>query len=139
MQRTLVRLAGCCAALLLASCAARQQEARPGSDAAIILDAEDFTTGSNVLLEALDQKVPTLRVNRNAGACPVVMVRGQAIGRQTGSAAVYVDGTRMRDTCILLQLQTPDVSRVELYPTAGSGPPGMIPGPGGLIVVHLVR
>jgi hypothetical protein len=130
----------CLLPLLLLSCRARNDTAsRLGAEAgAMVLTGEELASAP-VLLDALAQRVPTLRVQRRAGECPIVIIRGQAAGRQTGSAAVYVDGTRMRDTCILLQIQSSDVERVELYPVASRRPQGFPAGAGGLILVYRVR
>lgn len=122
--------------LALVSCRGHGEAGTGAPSGAIVVAGDDLST-SGVLLEALRHKVPTLRVDRGQGACPIVIVRGQAIGRQVGSANIYVDGTRMRDTCILQQLLSSDVDRVELYPVAGGRPGGMAAGPGGLIVITL--
>jgi len=109
----------------------------PDSGGTVVL-GEDLTSGS-VLLEALARRVPGLRVSQVAGACPIVMVRGQVLGRTSGSATVYVDGTRMGDTCILQQISPADVERVELYAVASGRSEGYVAGPGGLILVYRHR
>jgi hypothetical protein len=140
MARLTSRLLACCiAAAAPSGCFARGEvaPAQGRASGAIVVHGEEIT-GSTSLLESLVRRVPSLRVNWPASGCPIVVVRGQAVGRQTGSASVYVDDTRMRDTCILLQIQPADVDRVELYPVAAR-PRGFNAGPGGVVLVYRRR
>jgi hypothetical protein len=123
---------------LLPSCRSAQDPSARGSgdSGAIVVFGRDLPT-SQVLLDALANRVPTMQVVRPTGSCPIVHVRGQA-QRARGGAAVYVDGTRMRDTCVLLQLRPGDIERVELYPVSGGRPGGYTAGPGGLILVFRI-
>jgi hypothetical protein len=132
-------LAGCVAAATLAGCMARGESGpvQGRASGAIIVTGDELAGGSS-LLDALTQRVPSLRINWPAAGCPVVMVRGQTLGRQSGSASVYVDETRMRDTCVLLQIPPADVERVELYPVAAR-PRGFNAGPGGVVLVYRRR
>jgi hypothetical protein len=104
---------------------------------AIVLRRDELGAGMS-LLDALEARVQGMQVSRRTGACPVVSVRGRTSDRATG-ASVYVDGTLMRDTCILQQLRAADVQRVELYPVTGTPPRGYRAGTGGTIVIFRVR
>lgn len=104
----------------------------------IVVRGEELTTGG-ALLDALTHRLPNLQVTRPTGSCPTINVRGQRMTRMTDNAAVYVDGTRMRDTCVLLQILAVDVERVELYPVGAGRPNGFRAGPGGLVVVYRRR
>lgn len=104
---------------------------------AIVLRGDELSAGMP-LLDALEARVQGLQVSRRTGVCPVVSIRGRTSDRATG-ASVYVDGTLMRDSCILLQLRTADIERVELYPVTGTPPRGYRAGTGGTIVVFRVR
>lgn len=109
----------------------------PRASGSTVVRGRELTLGLP-LLEALEQQVQGLRVLRSTDGCPVVAVRGRPSDRSPG-AAVYVDGTRMRDTCILQQLRPAEVERVELLPVSATPPPGYRMEPGGLILVFRVR
>jgi hypothetical protein len=51
---------------------------------------------------------------------------------------VYVDGTRMTDTCILDQIRSTEVKRVEIYPGGLADKAGYASSANGLIAVFLI-
>lgn len=104
----------------------------------IVILGTDLTTGG-LLLDALVHRMPQMQVARPTGGCPIINLRGRRPERAVDNASVYVDGTRMRDTCVLLQILASDVERVELFPIAAGRPDGFRPGPGGLIVIYRRR
>jgi hypothetical protein len=134
--RTLLLLA----LLVLPSCrSSSENESRTvGDRGQVVIQGDELTTGG-LLLDALVHRMPYMQVTRPTGSCPVINLRGQRLGRTTDNAAVYVDGTRMRDTCVLLQILSSDVDRVEMYSVSAGRPDGFRPGPGGLIVVYRRR
>jgi hypothetical protein len=112
----------------------------PSSSGSTILSGEQLGGGAT-LLDALGGRVPTLQITRSRdGGCPHVTVRGARSLTARSSAAVYVDGTLMGDTCILDQIPTREVDRVEIH-SAGSTnlPLGYRSSPFGLIAVYRVR
>ncbi len=88
------------------------------------------------VLSALQGRVAGLQVNRSAG-CPEITLRGRTSITGNTNPVIYVDGTRVSNTCILEQLNSNDVERVEVYPM------GIAPGgthrnsPTGLILIFL--
>jgi hypothetical protein len=123
---------------LLVSCVTGPRFGGGAPDGATVVRGTELTT-SGVLLEALALRVPGMRVTRPTGDCPLVSLRGDRGPTRAGNPAVYVDGTRMSDTCVLLQIASADVDRVELYPLASARVEGYVAGPGGLILVFRTR
>lgn len=132
-------LAGLVLAALTTGCrAAAHPDTRAPDSSTFIVSGDELATGAP-LLEALQRRVPSMRVVRSTGGCPIIALRGQPGRSAASSAVVYVDDTRMRDTCILLQLQAGDIDRVELHPVAAGSVGGRQGGPGGLILVYRRR
>ena len=78
-----------------------------------------------------------MRIQRSSGACPQVNLRSHATFKTVVNPHVYVDGTRITDTCILESLRTRDVESVEVYPMGYTKRPGYGTHAHGLILVFM--
>ena len=87
------------------------------------------------LLNALRQKVSGMTVAQGQSGCPAITLRGR---RLAGNPSIFVDGTRMADSCALVDLTTTDVDRVEIYRGA-AGPAQVAGNPNGSIVVYRIK
>jgi hypothetical protein len=133
------------AALLVAACSTNAPRPEPvGSnggverrDGAIILTGVALDDGRGTVLSAMQGKVPNLRIQRHGGECPQVNLRSNVTFRSVVNPHVYVDGTRIGDTCILESLRTEDVSSVEVYPMGVTKRPGYATHAHGLILVFM--
>jgi hypothetical protein len=133
------------AVLLVAACstgAPRPEAARSSGgvvrrDGAIILTGVALDDGRGTVLSAMQGKVPNLRIQRHSGECPQVNLRSNVTFRSVVNPHVYVDGTRISDTCILESLRTDDVSSVEVYPMGVTKRPGYATHAHGLILVFM--
>ncbi|HEX2091269.1 MAG TPA: Plug domain-containing protein [Longimicrobiaceae bacterium] len=109
---------------------------RTGS--ATVIPGADLQTRGGSLLDALSGRVSNIQVARRSnGGCPLVTLRGRKSFVTSSDALVYVDGVPMLDTCILNQIRTVDVERVEVYPGGSSAQAGYRSSPNGLILVFL--
>ena len=84
-------------------------------------------------------RIPAMMVTYPSNDCPRIMFRGRTSGRNQGNPSVYVDGTRMQDTCILSQINVADVDRVEVLPSGDTSRAGIQRNPAGLILVFRLR
>jgi hypothetical protein len=91
------------------------------------------------LLQAMQGRVRNMTITAESGRCPRITFRGQRSAIQQGDPSVYVDGSPMRDTCILQQIQSSDVEWIRIYTGGASRPAGMDHNPFGTIVVQRVR
>jgi hypothetical protein len=97
---------------------------------------EQLGTGVS-LLTSLDERVVGLGVMRSEAGCPMLSMRGRRTLVAADQPAVYVNGARVRDTCVLDLIPTREVERVRVFPgPAGASAPGMMATPAGLIVVE---
>lgn len=127
-----------CAAL--ASCATQQtgqNDSEADRDASAIVVRGSDLAGN--LLDGLRTRIPTMRVSTPAGECPRIVFRGPRSIRNQGNPSVYVDGTLMRDTCVLTQMSGADVEYVEVYPSGNTSHVGVQRNPFGLILVYRLR
>jgi hypothetical protein len=81
-------------------------------------------------------RIPNMRVEQGRGSCPTIALRGHG-GFRGSSPQIYVDGTRVGDSCLLERLRVREVRRVEVYPTGVTQRPGYTPNASGLILVFL--
>jgi len=91
------------------------------------------------LLESLRGRVPSMTISYAAGDCPHIEFRGMRSAKFQGNPDVYVDGTRMLDTCILTQIGSNDIDYVEVYPSGHTSRPGIQRSPFGLILVFRTK
>lgn len=124
----------------LAACASGQtaeSDGEPIRDASAIVVRGSDLAGN--LLDGLQTRIPSMRVSTPAGECPRIVFRGPRSIRNQGNPSVYVDGTLMRDTCVLNQMSAQDVDHVEVYPSGNTSHVGVQRNPFGLILVYRVR
>ena len=132
-----------CLLLALVSAAAIGCSGRTSTDAdgpsagAIVLRGAELP--STNLLDAMRGRISSMTVSTRSGECPRITFRGQRSVRNQENPGVYVDGTRMLDTCILTQIPTSEIDFVEVYP-GGNSARSNIPRNGfGLIVIFRRR
>ena len=104
---------------------------------AFVLTGVALTDGPGSLLATLTGKIPNFRLQRNSGRCPIITLRNAVVFQGVVEPHVYVDGTRATDTCVLRQLRSHDVARVEVYPTGTTRRPGYRQHAHGLILVFM--
>ena len=139
-QRFVLPLLG----LLFAACALAGPE-RPSRTeggvfsrgGAIIISGVALDDGPGSILSAIRGKVPSLRIQRPSGECPRISLRNFVTFQSVVNPHVYVDGTRMTDTCVLESLRTEDVESVEVYSMGITRRPGYAPHAHGLILVFM--
>lgn len=133
-------------ALSSAACAALrgpEEDLIPGGmsheGGAFVLTGVALEDGPGSVLAAMAGKVPNFRIHgqRMQASCPVITLRNAATFRDVVNPHVYVDGIRATDTCVLEQLRTVDVSRVEVYPQGFTTRPGYGMHAHGLILVFM--
>jgi hypothetical protein len=106
---------------------------------AFVLTGVALEDGPGSVIAALAGKVPNFRIHgqRVQAECPVITLRNAVTFRDVVNPHVYVDGTRATDTCVLEQLRTIDVERVEVYPMGFTRRPGYGMHAHGLILVFM--
>lgn len=97
--------------------------------------ALDDSRGS--ILDALQGRVPGLRILVHLDQCPQITLRSHVSFQSVVNPMVYVDGTRAVDTCVLQTLRTQDVEAVEVYPMGVTMRPGYATHAHGLILVFM--
>ncbi len=86
------------------------------------------------VLDALRAELPQVRIG-TAGNCPSLAMRGPDRGLGQPEPTVYVDGVPASDTCVLEDLPTDLVARVEVYPSGFTPRPGYAANASGLILL----
>ena len=124
-------------AVLAIGCASGGRTPDPAAEngpdkGAIVVKGSDM---SGNLLDALRYRVPAMRVTMPAGECPRILFRGIRSIRNQANPSIYLDGTRMGDSCILQQLSASDVEFVELYPSGNTSRTAYERNPFGLILI----
>lgn len=112
-----------------------QRSAR-AAQSGTVLSSSQLGSGSDVL-EALESRIATMRVDRASSRCPRISLRGVRSLLGSSDPTVYVNGTRMANTCALSSIRPADVRRVEVYPGV-TGRPGYRPSPNGMVLIFLV-
>jgi hypothetical protein len=86
----------------------------------------------------MEGKVPNFHVHRlPGGQCPEITLRKVGNFSGTANPHVYIDGTHATDTCVLQDLRTSDVERIEVYPLGYTMRPGYGRHASGLILVFM--
>ncbi len=86
------------------------------------------------VLDALRAEVPEIHIG-TAGSCPSVAMRGPDPELGQPEPTIYVDGVPASDTCVLADLPTDLVARVEVYPSGFTPRPGYASNASGLILL----
>jgi len=107
------------------------------STSGMVLTGPDLYEYGGALLPYLYARIPGMTVDYSSPICPTVYMRGRKSLLGSNDPIVYVDGTRTANSCVLGDLQTRDLSRVEIYPMGVSNRPGYRAHPNGLILVFV--
>ncbi len=110
---------------------------RANSSAMVVLHADQLRSGASNLLIALRSRLSGMQVRTSRSECPEITLRGTSSMFGENSPAVYVDGIRAANTCVLDMLATAEVSRVEVYLMGVAPRPPYKAHPNGLILVFL--
>ena len=135
-----VRWMGLLAVLAVAGCGSapvaepEPAESRPGLT---VIGGEALNDGRGSVLDVMRGKTPSLRVRQDIGQCPRITLRNDVSFLSQVNPAVYVDGTRSTDTCILESMRSLDVELIEIYPSGVTMRPGYGMHAHGLILVFL--
>ncbi len=107
-------------------------------DGAYIISGDALDDWEGSVLSALRGRVPGLKILvHRGGQCPQITLRSYATFETVVNPHVYVDGTRIGDTCILESLRTRNVESVEVYPMGFTKRPGYGMHAYGLILVFM--
>jgi hypothetical protein len=105
-----------------------------GTQTAVVLDGSRLRAGET-LLTALVGRLANFEVLRSGRTCPLVHLRGRQTILGDDGPAIYVDGARAVNTCVLDEIAPGEVSRVEIYPMGVRS--GFASDRNGLILVFL--
>ena len=130
------------ALIAVASCA--HATAKP-PDEAIVPDTESrngatiitsavLQRSSQPLLDVMRTRLPYMQVV-NGSPCPEIYLRGRSTLVTASNPAIYVDGQRATNTCVLQMLDASDLDRVEIYPSGVPKKPGYLNDPYGVILI----
>lgn len=110
--------------VMLAACMGRARPA-PGTEdiqpdvesegSGTILNASVLQQQNRDLLDVMQARVPSLTVIPTQ-PCPHVFLRGRSTVATPSNPAIYVDGQRANNTCVLQMLNSMDLDHVEIYP-----------------------
>lgn len=100
-----------------------------------ILTSAVLQKQSRSLLELMKSRIPSMTVV-DATPCPDVFLRGRSTISTSSSPAIYVDGERANNTCVLDMMNVMDLQRVEIYPN-GQPRGGYQSSPYGVILIFL--
>jgi hypothetical protein len=111
----------------------------PPTAHAMVLKSEQLhlLEGRSVL-EALQADVPSLHIAQSSD-CPSLSLRGPNPTPGLIEPTVYVDGAAASNTCVLEDLSTDQLARVEVYPSGFTPRPGYAPNARGLILLFTRR
>ncbi|HEY7894764.1 MAG TPA: hypothetical protein VIC24_07700 [Gemmatimonadaceae bacterium] len=79
-------------------------------------------------------RVPSIQIVDDQ-PCPDVYLRGRSTIVSSSNPAIYVDGQRATNTCVLDMVNSLDLDRVEIYPSGQ--PRGYLSDPYGVILMFL--
>lgn len=123
-----------CGSLPAASGGAAGGPPGAGGSNVVVLEDEELSASRGNLLNTLTSRISQLRVTAD-GNCPRLELRGRSSMYGSSDPSVYLDGARAVNTCVLEQIPTSDVRRVEVYPMGVTSRPGYRSNAGGLILV----
>ena len=125
MHRSVVSAAAPIFLAALAACAGRSHPAtsadtiRPQTrqaGGAVIITSAILQQRSRTLLGVMREQLPFLEVE-DASPCPDIYLRGHSTVETPSNPAIYVDGQRSTNTCVLEMMNSLDVNRIEVYPS----------------------
>lgn len=125
MHRRVVRLAAPTLLAVLAACAGRNQprtEAAPippgtrQAGGAVVITSAILQQRSRSLLGVMREQLPFMQVE-DVSPCPNIFLRGRSTIEAASNPAIYVDGQRSTNTCVLQMMNSLDVNRIEVYPS----------------------
>lgn len=90
---------------------------------------------SRSLLELMRARIPSITVIDDS-PCPDVFLRGRSTIATPSNPAIYVDGERANNTCVLDMMDVADMERVEIYPN-GLPKGGFQSSPYGVILIFM--
>jgi hypothetical protein len=105
-----------------------------GATSAVVLDGDQLRAGES-LLYALVGRMANFEVLRSNRTCPEIHLRGRQSILNAGGPAIYVDGARAVNTCVLDEIAPAEVQRVEVYPMGAHS--GYASDRNGLILVFM--
>ena len=103
---------------------------------AIVFTEAQLDEANVSLLELMRRRMAGLQV-QPTGLCPEVVLRGRSTVQTSSSPAIYVQGMQASNTCILAEMSTSDMSRVEIYPNGVPARPGYKTHPYGVILIFV--
>ena len=135
-------MAGALGAALLCACAvhpapktdASTPDIRSSGGVTILTEAL-LQKQSRSLLELMKARVPSITVIDDT-PCPDIYLRGRSTITTSSSPAIYVDGERANNTCVLDMMDVLDMERVEIYPN-GQPKGGYQSSPYGVILIFM--
>ncbi len=136
------------ASLGLAACAANSQlgegsagdadgsvgDLPPTANAMVLKSEQLHLLEGRSVLEALQADVPAVQIAQSSD-CPSLSLRGPNPTPGLLEPTVYVDGAAASNTCVLEDLSTDQIARVEVYPSGFTPRPGYAPNARGLILL----
>jgi hypothetical protein len=102
-----------------------------------VIEGRALQDGRGSVLDVIRGKTPSLRIRQDVGKCPRITLRNDASFMSQVNPAIYVDGTRANDTCILESIRGSDVQLLEIYPRGVTMRPGYGMHAHGLILLFM--
>ena len=102
-----------------------------------VIEGRALQDGRGSVLDVIRGKTPSLRIRQDVGKCPRITLRNDASFLSQVNPAIYVDGTRANDTCILESIRGSDVQLLEIYPRGVTMRPGYGMHAHGLILLFM--
>jgi len=142
MAGSVRRVAGALGAVLVCACSAHPAPKTDVASSGIrndngvtILTEEELEKQSRSLLDVMRARIPSITVIDDT-PCPDVYLRGRSTIATSSSPAIYVDGERANNTCVLDMMNVMDMQRVEIYPN-GLPRSGYQSSPYGVILIFM--
>jgi hypothetical protein len=129
---TLVAMGGCGSAPV-----DQERDLASSGPGKTVIEGRALEDGRGSVLDVIRGKTPSLRVRRDVGQCPRITLRNDVSFLSQVNPAIYVDGTRANDTCILDSIRGSDVQFLEIYPRGVTTRPGYGMHAHGLILLFM--